>query len=88
MEDRVLVCVDCGLQFIFSVREQEHHAAKKFTHEPKRCPPCRAERRRETAPPPATHITICAGCGREAVIPFRPEGGRPAYCGDCLPAAR
>jgi len=25
----------------------------------------------------------CAECGREAEVPFKPDGTRPVYCRDC-----
>src|SRR5947209_17950904 len=43
--DRSLTCVECGSEFIFSAGEQEFHAQKGFTNEPRRCPSCRASRR-------------------------------------------
>ncbi len=26
----------------------------------------------------------CASCGREALVPFRPNGSKPVYCSDCF----
>ncbi len=26
----------------------------------------------------------CADCGREAQVPFRPNGSKPVYCSDCF----
>src|SRR3990172_2539483 len=43
--DRNLTCVDCGASFVFSAEDQEFHAQKGYTNEPKRCPTCRAARR-------------------------------------------
>ncbi|MCK9575144.1 MAG: zinc-ribbon domain-containing protein [Clostridia bacterium] len=40
MQDKTLICKDCGKEFIFTVREQEFYAEKGFT-EPKRCYDCR-----------------------------------------------
>ncbi len=30
----------------------------------------------------------CASCGREAMVPFRPNGMKPVYCSDCFNAQR
>ena len=30
----------------------------------------------------------CAGCGREAQVPFRPSGDKPVYCSDCFSQRR
>jgi CxxC-x17-CxxC domain-containing protein len=43
--DRILTCVDCGVEFVHSAADQEYYAAKEFTSEPKRCTSCRAQRR-------------------------------------------
>jgi CxxC-x17-CxxC domain-containing protein len=44
-QDKTLTCVDCGSPFTFTAGEQEFHASKGFTNEPRRCPTCRAARR-------------------------------------------
>ena len=41
MEDKTLVCKDCGKEFIFTVGEQEFFKEKGFDNEPVRCPECR-----------------------------------------------
>lgn len=43
--DKSLTCVDCGVTFTFTAGEQEFHASKGFTNEPRRCPECRSARR-------------------------------------------
>ena len=43
--DKTLQCSDCGGEFIFTADEQEFHANKGYTNEPKRCPTCREARR-------------------------------------------
>ncbi len=30
----------------------------------------------------------CATCGREAQVPFRPNGSKPVYCSDCFTPSR
>jgi CxxC-x17-CxxC domain-containing protein len=44
-DDKILYCRDCGLDFIFSAREQVFYAQKGFQNDPTRCPECRAERK-------------------------------------------
>ncbi len=29
------------------------------------------------------HKSVCAGCGKECEVPFRPTGERPVYCREC-----
>lgn len=46
MEDKKLICVDCGKEFLFTVSEQEFYAEKGFENEPKRCLECRRANKR------------------------------------------
>ncbi len=41
MEDKKIVCKDCGTEFVFTVGEQEFYKAKGFTNDPVRCAACR-----------------------------------------------
>ena len=43
--DKTLNCIDCGAEFIFTAGEQEFHASRGFSNEPKRCPDCRRARK-------------------------------------------
>ena len=45
MEDKTIVCKDCGAEFVFSVNEQQFYAEKGFTNDPLRCPDCRRARK-------------------------------------------
>ncbi len=45
MEDKTLVCVDCGQEFIFTVGEQEFYKEKQLASEPKRCKACRDKKK-------------------------------------------
>ena len=45
MEDKTLLCKDCGKEFIFTVVEQEFFKEKGFDNEPVRCPECRKARK-------------------------------------------
>lgn len=84
-EDRTLTCSECGMQFVFSAAEQEKFAASGY-REPKRCPPCRAQRRKERTPGPERpmHMAVCSGCGKEAMVPFVPNPAKPVYCDACF----
>lgn len=98
-EDKSLTCTDCGTSFVFSTEEQEQFATRGYTNDPKRCPECRATRkasstsssnsygggssygeRREMFP------AVCAQCGKDTQVPFKPSGARPVYCSDCFRA--
>ena len=45
MEDKTLVCKDCGKEFVFTVGEQEFYKEKGFESDPIRCPECRRARK-------------------------------------------
>ena len=88
-EDKNLTCTDCSATFVFSADDQAYHAEKGYQNEPKRCPDCRSARRagggggygggeREM------HPAVCAQCGKDTEVPFRPSGDRPVYCSDCF----
>lgn len=47
LQDKTIVCKDCGAEFVFSVGEQQFYAEKGFTNEPVRCKECRAKRKAE-----------------------------------------
>lgn len=50
--DKSLTCITCGTQFVFTAGEQEFHATKGFTNEPRRCLTCRRARRGDQAAAP------------------------------------
>ena len=45
MEDKKIVCKDCGNEFVFTVGEQEFYKEKGFDNEPVRCSDCRRARK-------------------------------------------
>ena len=88
-EDRTLTCQDCGQPFTFSADDQSFHATKGFTNEPKRCPSCRQARRSSRGGgfrggEREMHPAVCAQCGKDTMVPFRPRGDKPVYCSDCF----
>lgn len=97
--DKILVCADCGQQFVFTANEQDFYAQRGFS-EPKRCGPCRAARK--AARPEGGHgfgggydrgprqmfPATCSRCGNETEVPFQPTNGKPVYCSDCFRIVR
>ncbi|NLA58402.1 MAG: zinc-binding protein [Firmicutes bacterium] len=86
--DKVLVCRDCGGEFVFSAGEQAFYEEKGFQNEPVRCPECRRNRKQQRnggARPRQREMftAVCADCGMETQVPFRPQLDRPVYCRDC-----
>ena len=45
MEDKKIICKDCGKEFIFTVGEQEFYKEKGFENDPVRFPDCRRARK-------------------------------------------
>lgn len=91
LSDKTLVCMECGAEFIFTAGEQEFFNSRGFTNEPMRCRSCRAVRRTEQTggamyqeTPREMYSINCTECGNDAMVPFRPRGGRPVYNSDCF----
>jgi CxxC-x17-CxxC domain-containing protein len=93
-QDKVLKCVDCGADFVFTAGEQLFFHDKQFKNEPKRCKPCKAKRASAlgTTPPGAypkvETRTNCSACGKETTVPFKPTQGRPVFCRECFQQRR
>ena len=98
--DKILVCADCGQQFVFTANEQDFYAQRGFS-EPKRCSSCRAARK--SSRPEGGHggfgggydrgprqmfPATCSRCGNETEVPFQPTNGKPVYCSDCFKIVR
>ncbi len=91
-QDRDLTCVECNQSFVFTADDQQYHADKGYTNEPKRCPSCRQARRSNSggggsgfrSGPREMHPAVCAQCGKDTEVPFLPRGDRPVYCSDCF----
>jgi CxxC-x17-CxxC domain-containing protein len=82
--DRILKCVDCGNEFVFTAGEQLFFYDKQFKNDPKRCKQCKAKRARGgVRVRPETRIH-CSVCGVETTVPFRPTQGRPVLCRSCF----
>ncbi|MFC1925007.1 zinc-ribbon domain containing protein [Chloroflexota bacterium] len=92
--DKSLECMDCGATFTFDAGEQEFFATKGFTNEPKRCPECRAANKRQrgggygSGREREMYPAVCATCGKDTEVPFKPRDDRPIYCSDCYTPAR
>src|SRR5438445_410373 len=80
-QDRILRCVDCGKEFVWTAGEQQFFADKNFKNEPKRCKACKAKRASRPAGAMVARervetVTNCSNCGKETTVPFRPTQGR------------
>ncbi len=96
--DKVFMCKDCGREFTFTAGEQEFYASRGFENQPTRCKGCRESKKGDRggrsggggmrSSPREMFSAVCAGCGREAQVPFRPTQDRPVYCRDCFSRQR
>ena len=93
-EDKMIVCADCGQEFVHSAEDQARYAERGFTNEPKRCRECRDKRktrgggRGSERAPRESYEAVCAECGAPTTVPFKPTQGRPVYCRDCFRSKR
>ena len=96
-QDKVLKCVDCGADFVFTAGEQLFFYDKQFKNEPKRCKGCKNKRVTHMGPPHSgagggyakvETRTTCSHCGKETTVPFKPTQGRPVFCRECFQQKR
>jgi CxxC-x17-CxxC domain-containing protein len=91
-QDEVLVCKDCGQEFVFTVSDQEFFAEKGYTNKPVRCKNCRNARKNDGygggRQAREMYDAVCASCGKPTKVPFQPRGDRPVYCSDCFSKRR
>jgi CxxC-x17-CxxC domain-containing protein len=97
-QDKVLKCIDCGSDFLFTAGEQLFFHDKQFRNEPKRCKECKTKRASAvgTGPTPTQNYrypkvetkAVCSQCGKETTVPFRPTQGRPIFCRECFQQKR
>ena len=91
-QDRILRCVDCSAEFVWTAGEQQFFADKNFKNEPKRCKGCKAKRAARPSGGGGGGVgrervettTNCSACGKETTVPFRPTQGRPVFCRECF----
>ena len=94
-QDKILKCVDCGTDFVFTAGEQLFFHDKQFKNEPKRCKNCKSKRVSVLGATPQGQAhtktetrTNCSACGKETTVPFRPTQGRPVLCRECFQQRR
>jgi len=94
-QDKMLKCIDCGTEFLFTAGEQLFFHDKQFKNEPKRCKSCKSKRVSVLGALPAVRSfartetrTTCSQCGKETTVPFKPTQGRPVLCRECFQGKR
>jgi len=83
-----VVCAECG--------QETEVPFKPDGSRPVYCRDC-FQKRRGSSPrrggggdrgPRQMHSTVCAECGKDTEVPFKPDGSRPVYCRDCFQKRR
>lgn len=92
-QDRMLKCVECNSEFVFTSGEQLFYAEKGFKNEPKRCKNCKGKQSQAGSSGGhgqgrAVTTTVCSQCGKETTVPFKVTQGRPVYCLQCYQQRR
>jgi CxxC-x17-CxxC domain-containing protein len=92
-QDRILRCVDCSKEFVWTAGEQQFFADKNFKNEPKRCKACKAKRASRPAGAMVARervetVTNCSNCGRETTVPFRSTQGDRSSLQGVLPVPK
>ena len=87
-QDETLKCRDCGNEFVFTAGEQEFYASKGFENKPTRCKECRAAKKNAQRGDREMFAAVCAECGAECQVPFKPTEGKPVYCSACFAAKK
>ena len=82
-QDKILVCRDCGAEFVFSAGEQDFYAERGFGTEPTRCSECRRQRKQSMRRQREIFEIVCSECGAVDTIPFEPRHDIPVYCRAC-----
>ena len=93
-EDKAIRCIDCSIDFVWTVGEQAFFRDKKLQNPPKRCKECKQAKNERLAAIAAAQASgvrqrievavNCAKCGETTTVPFYPSQGRPVYCRSCF----
>ena len=89
-QDKTLQCVDCGSGVHLDrrraglFRRQGSSRTSQSAARPAR-PSARPRRRAPGAPRERVEtVAVCAVCGKETTVPFKPTQGRPVLCRECF----
>jgi len=83
LEDKTLLCKDCGNKFAWTAGEQKFFLDKGLKNVPKRCKPCTAlykEKLHENHP---TTWIKCVSCGKKTEVTFEPKSDQ-VLCEKCF----
>lgn len=94
IDDKPILCIDCGQNFIWSSGEQVFFRDKGLQNPPKRCKDCKQAKNERIAAITAAQASgvrqrievavKCARCDESTTVPFYPSQGRPVFCRSCF----
>lgn len=73
LEDRTLICKDCGNKFIWTAGEQKFFLDKGLQNIPKRCKVCTAAYKNQLREKHPAWWVKCLKCGKKAEVSFEPK---------------
>lgn len=83
LDDKQLVCRDCGNKFIWTAGEQKFFLDKGLQNIPKRCKVCTASNKNKLREKHPMWWIKCKSCGKKNEVPFEPTTD-DIYCEDCF----
>lgn len=83
LEDKLLVCKDCGNKFIWTAGEQQFFVDKGLQNIPKRCKICTAKYKEQLREKHPLWWVKCTKCGKKAEVTFEPKSD-DILCEDCF----
>ncbi len=85
LEDKLLMCVDCGDKFLWTAGEQKFFIDKGLQNIPKRCKPCAAAYKAKLREKHPMWWIQCRRCKIKTEVPFEPRS-ESILCEECFKA--
>ncbi len=73
LEDKLLMCKDCGEKFVWTTGEQKFFLDKGLQNIPKRCKVCTALYKNKLREKHPVFWIKCKSCKKKAEVPFEPK---------------
>lgn len=83
LEDRTLMCKDCGNKFVWTAGEQKFFLDKGLENIPKRCKLCTDKFKTKLREKHPVFWIKCRLCGKKAEVPFEPKS-EDILCEECF----
>ena len=86
LEDKTLVCKDCGNKFIWTAGEQKFFLDKGLQNIPKRCKVCTSKYKDQLREKHPMWWIKCKGCSKKTEVSFEPKSDS-VFCENCFQKA-